>query len=282
MNSFLFGLVTILALFSQQIAAQNCGECVLVVSFVETWVESNATETEIAQYLDVACSTIFSSEEAVCDSIINTGLGEIISYLDQNETPTQVCTSLGFCSSKANPIKISKPVHSIKQTAECSECEEFVSYIEEWMDNSENEQDIITTVEVICTYFPEWESACDMFVEYGVDDVVDIIEKEENATVVCGQVGACTSSTPISIKQSECTGCEYVIGFVENWVSSNSSVTQIEQYLDAICPYIPDYSTQCTQVIAQEVPFIVQQLEDQETPAAICASLGLCSSSKKH
>jgi len=290
MKSIIFALIAFLAVFSQ-VSAQNCGECEIVVTFVESWVENNATETQILQYLEIACSTIFSSEETTCDSILNNGISEIIQYLNQDETPEEVCTQIGFCTSNSkhskpiSPAKLTKLSNQIQQTAECSECEEFVSYIEEWMENSNNEADIITTVEVLCTYFPEWETTCDTFISYGVDDVIDYIEKEENATVVCNQVGACGASQkpkPSKVPtQSECTGCEYVIGFIENWVSSNYSVSQIETYIDAICPYIPDYSTQCTQVIAQEIPAIVQAIEDEETPADICASLGLCGSANK-
>jgi len=273
MNSIVFGLLAILAIFSSQISAQSCGDCEIVVTFIETWVDNNATETQIATYLDVACSTIFSGEQATCDAIIQEGLGEIIGYINQDETPTQVCTQLNFCTSKPK---------AVKQSDVCGDCEEVIGYIENWLNSTENSEEVVVAVEVVCTFMPEWETTCDYIVAYGVDDLIDFIETEEQPDVVCQQIGACNVTKPaISLKQAECSGCEVVVGYIETWVESNYTVTQIETYLDAICPYIPDFSEQCTEIISQQVPLIVQELEGDESAQAVCTQIGICSSAKK-
>jgi len=281
MNSIVFGLLAILAIFSSQISAQSCGDCEIVVTFIETWVDNNATETQIATYLDVACSTIFSGEQATCDAIIQEGLGEIIGYINQDETPTQVCTQLSFCTSKPK---------AVKQSNVCGDCEEVIGYIENWLNNTENSYEVVVAVEVVCTFMPEWETTCDYIVEYGVDDLIDFIETEEQPDAVCLEIGACNNTAVVAkpviktstVHQSECSGCEVIIGYIETWVESNFTVTEIETYLDAICPYFAGYSEQCTQIIAQEVPSIVAALENEENAQAICTELGLCTSAKKH
>jgi len=279
-------LIAVLAIFLSKPGsseAQSCGDCEIVITFVETWVDANATDQEIASYLDIACSTIFSSEEATCDAIVSQGLGEIIGWLNQNETPEQVCVQLGFCTStlfKGLSKVASFKTSAIQQTEECSDCESVIGHIENWMNATSNQGEIITTVEIVCTFMPEWESVCDNIIDAGVPDVIQWIEEEENSTVVCGQLGMCGTQQPKKIKQSDCGGCETIIGFIENWALNNATAQEIETYVDAICPFIPDYSQQCTEVIAQEIPVILQYIEQDESPSVICAEIGLCSSSK--
>jgi len=207
MNCVIFAIFAILAVTG--ISAQNCGDCELVITFVDTWVDANATDQEIATYLDVACSTIFSAEESECDAIVATGVTEIVQWLNENETPSQVCTQLGFCSSR----RVKSHMGGLK--------------------------------------------------------TIKAIEAKPVKLV---------KAAP-QIKQSDCGACEVIIGYIEGWAVNNATATQIETYLEAICPYIPNYSQQCTQVIVAEVPTILQYLEQNESPEVICTEIGLCSSS---
>jgi len=276
----IFALLAILAIcpfLKNQAKAQSCGECEIVITFVETWVNNNATEAEISAYLDVACSTIFSAYEQTCDQIVAQGIAEIISYIQQDETPTQICTNMGFCTSaKADCAKI--------QDAECDECEMAVSTIETWLDNTNNQADVVTAVEVVCTYMPSWTSTCDAMIVAGVPSVVNWIDTNENSTVVCGQLELCGTTKiakPIKNVGDECSSCQVLVGFIENWALNNATAEQIESYLDTLCPLIPDYTTQCEQIVNSEIPSILAQLEADENPAAICTQLGACTSGIK-
>lgn len=41
-----------------------------------------------------------------------------------------------------------------------------------------------------------------------------------------------------------CAPCETVVSFVESWLENNSTVQEIEQYLNQLCLFLPDpYST---------------------------------------
>jgi saposin len=273
MRNFIFVLIAILA-FSATAQAQ-CADCELVVGMIETWVDAGSTQAEIVSYLSAFCSYV-PGYQTICDQLVNQTLVEVLNYINQDETPTEICTQLGACTSgkKVGPIKT-----QVGQ-AECGGCEEVVNVVENWLENSDNQQDVIDTVEVVCSYMPAWESTCDSIVASGVPQFVEYVQTYENATTVCNQIGACGSNLIAKPQQSNCVECTYVVTLIETFADNNASISSVETYLDTVCTWVPDFETQCIQVIAQEVPAIFQYLQADMTPTQICAELGMCSSQK--
>jgi len=284
--------------------AQNCGSCEIVIQIIETYVENNATEQQILQALDTLC-TLFPQYQATCDQIASQTLGQIISYIEDNETPTQVCTQLGLCSSSSPysvtmgkfniPLKdvlklqdLPKPSHTkgqgCGQSVECGSCEDVISVIETWLDQSGNQQEVITAVEIVCTYMPGWETTCDAIVAAGVPTVVNWIDTYENSTVVCNQLGMCGAvaeekPTPVEVQSSDdCSECTQIVSTIENYLASNYSLSIIETYLDIACNFVPQWTSVCENFIVQELPQIIAMIEAEEDPQTICTSLGACSS----
>jgi len=282
---FILVLIAILAICPfLKAKAQSCGDCEIVIGLIETWVDNNATDQQIETYLDVACATIFSAYQQTCDALVAQGVSEIIAWINQDESSQQICTQLGFCT----PGSI-----SISQTGECDTCETAVSTIEVWLDNTQNQGDVITTVEVVCTAMPAWASTCDAMVIAGVPSVINWIETYENSTTVCGQLGLCNAevapvkviapikaSTPSKGLGDECSDCQLLVTFVENWSLNNATADQIEQYLDTLCPFLPDYTQQCEQIVNSYIPQILAYLEADENPTTICTQLGACTAFK--
>jgi len=288
-------IFALFALFAAS-KAQNCASCELVIGMIETWVEANATESQILQYLETVC-TLFPQYQATCDQIASQSLSEIIGYLQDDETPSQVCTQLGMCTSEARSFFIAlqdvhklknlpKPIKSSfkndKQDVECGSCENVISVIEEWLDQSNNQQEVISAIEVVCTYMPGWDTTCDAIISAGVPTVVTWIETYENSTMVCNQLGLCGSTeekpVPVIHVTDDCGECQQIIATVENYLASNTSESAIETYLDIACTVIPQWTTICETVISQELPQIIDMIEQQESPVTICTTLGLCSS----
>jgi len=281
MKSIFFLLFAVLAVSVHQSNAQavSCGECELVVGIIEEWVEANNTLTEMQTYLDALCATIFSGYEQTCDQIANQGLAQVVAWLKADESPQDVCTSLSLCTSSMAEKQLGGLV--------CDECHAVVNTIEVWLDNTNNQDEVITAIEVICTGFSEWDATCDSMIEAGIPEVVNWIDTNENSTVVCQQLGSCGNDSKIefaimkkvsNVGDYECDTCTSLVGYVESWVESNYSISQIEQWLEYLCAYIPDYKTQCDQVILSEVPSIVASIEANESPLQVCTQLSLCSS----
>jgi len=284
--------------FSQ---AQSCGTCEDVIGFIEGWVESNSTDQEIIQYLDTIC-TYLQGYSTICEAIANQGIEEVISWIKNNEDAETICTQLGLCSSKIKPMKqqkispiiISKlltlptvkitPNYKIKipvapqqvdSSVECSGCEEVISVVENWLDTTSNQQEVITAVEVVCTYMPDWTSTCDNIISVGVPTVINWIEEYENSTIVCGQLELCPLPKDF-VPQDDCTSCSGIVSMVESFVASQSTETDIESYLDVICGLFPQWTSSCDSIVSTYLPEIITLLEQDQTPQDVCSEIGFC------
>jgi saposin len=74
-----------------------------------------------------------------------------------------------------------------------------------------------------------------------------------------------------------CNECQLVVGAVEQWAFNNATVSQMEASLEQLCSQVPGFVTICDQVVEYGVPYVVQLLENAESPAKACQQLGLCS-----
>jgi len=291
MKSLFIVLFALLALSTSTVKAQECATCELVVQFIEQWVESNATDAEILQYLDTICS-LFPGYQSTCDSIAEQGLAQIIAWINQNETPTQICTQLGQCTSSktstANKFnvpsltrlqkfmtglpKITKPV--APQGVECGGCEEVITVIEQWLENTDDQSTVITAIEVVCTYMPGWETTCDAMVAAGVPAVVNWIATYQNSTVVCDELGMCQAE--VVHVADDCGECQQIVATIENYVTSNQSEQTVEEYMETVCKLIPQWTSICGSGISGELPEIMDMIAAEENPLAICTSVGYC------
>jgi len=193
------------AFFAINVHAQTeCDTCTTIIGIVENWVEDNATESEILQYLDTLCSLI-PGYSSICDSIAQQGIKTIIQWIQQNESPTEICQQLGMCSGHfklpstkivqgiidAKPKPKVLPLNVVPGDFVCDECDAVINVIDNWLENTQDQAIVINTVEVVCTYMPDWETTCDNIVSAGVPVVIDWIVKYENSTVVCTQLELC-------------------------------------------------------------------------------------------
>jgi len=301
MKNILFVCFAFLAFGSVSVKAQGeCYICQTVIQLIEGWVESNATVSQIEQYLDGICNLI-PSYGAICTAIVNQGLPEILQYIEQNESPQQICTQLGLCSSVTvinggliNSHKVAIPLKELQKlspailtsikphkvgNAQCDLCEQIIGAIENWMENTNDQSEVITAVEVVCTYMPQWETTCDAIIEAGVPTVIGWIAQNENNTVVCGQLGICGAKKPMA-PQDDCGMCEQIVTTVYYYVAQNYTESLMENYLDVACTIIPQWTSVCETFVQEELPQIIEWVEQNQSPDTICTSLGVCSSKK--
>jgi hypothetical protein len=295
MNKLFIYIATLLAIFSS--AKAQCSECELVVNFVEQWVENNATESQIIQYLQTVCG-LFPAYQDTCDAIAEQGASQVISWIEANETPASICSQLGLCTSQATKkigtfkipnissmknVKLPIPAKAQRphlNDVECDGCIEIVGIIENWLDQSNNQEEVISAVEVVCTYMPGWESTCDAIITTGVPTVVQWIDTYENSSTVCEQLGLCGSkaiAAPIKKVTDDCGDCSSIVAMIENYLLSNYSESVIVQYVEIACTVVPQWTSLCDSYISAGVPQIIQWIEENETAQDICTEIGFCS-----
>ena len=74
----------------------------------------------------------------------------------------------------------------------------------------------------------------------------------------------------------KCDICDLAVTAAENYLESNHTQTQIQQVLDNICAKTP-FSGECTALVNQYLPQIINLLEQKEPPQTICEQLKFCS-----
>jgi predicted component of type VI protein secretion system len=164
----------------------------------------------------------------------------------------------------------------------CVICEEIVDFIENWMESNASVNTIEQYLEIVCTLAPDtWQQPCDALLDYGVEEAIQWIEENENASSLCSQLQLCAMPKPVKmalakVGDANCDICIQVVGLIEGWVESNYTEQEIEQYLDQVCSLVPGFSQVCDQIVTYGVAYIVAYLQNDENATQICAQLGLC------
>jgi saposin len=77
----------------------------------------------------------------------------------------------------------------------------------------------------------------------------------------------------------ECSLCELAISEVERLVATNQSVSYIESELDSFCSHFSFRNT-CVSLVSEYTPYVINLLEQKETPQQVCSQIGLCSTTQ--
>jgi saposin len=254
----------------------DCDICKTLIQAIEGWMEQNKTVSQIEKDLDTVCQ-LAPAFDSVCETFVSWGVPEIVDWIETNEDPATVCSQMFICLAK-------KPK---ARQGDCYMCTYVIQSMESWLEQNATINEIESYLDQLCTLVPDLDAQCEAIVNTGVPKVVSWIEANESPTDVCTQLGFCGNSTRVKAmkakaeakaRQDQCFICETVISTVEQWVASNATEQEIEQYLDTLCTLVPSFQAQCDAIVATGVAKIVQWIEQNQTPQQICTNLGMCNS----
>jgi saposin len=182
------------------------------------------------------------------------------------------------------------------QSDTCTMCTGVVLYAENYLQENQTEKFLFSVIQPMCNYLPSpYNAECVHEIDTeGPAIIADIIAKEPPKTV-CTQVGLCTAAkTAKLVKVAEkpkptktvaakapldnCATCQTVISFLEAFISDNTTEAEVAKFLTQdLCPSLHISSSVCAQ-IANEIPAIVQALDNDLPPKQICILIKLCTS----
>eukprot|EP01105_Mastigella_eilhardi_P001689 TRINITY_DN11_c0_g1_i1.p1 TRINITY_DN11_c0_g1~~TRINITY_DN11_c0_g1_i1.p1 ORF type:complete len:384 (-),score=122.32 TRINITY_DN11_c0_g1_i1:93-1244(-) len=258
-----------------------CEGCKFAVGAIEGWVESNKTVSEIEDLLDELCSLLPSTLETTCDRIVQVGVEEIIAWINNNESPAQICAQLGLCTSAT--VAVVQP----QGVFECDLCKTLVGAIEGWVLSNKTVTEMEELLDQLCALLGDSvEPVCDMIVKIGVESVVEWIENNENPTEICQQLMLCPNTqAPAPAKATDtiwCSACHVIMTALEDLVESNKTVSEIEQWVDQLCELLGNaFAEVCDAIVDVGIHKIIEWINNNESPAIICQQLGLCPTSVK-
>jgi len=266
--------------------------CELVAGIVLTYVESNATLSEIETKLDSVCNGLPSPYNGECTLVVNIYLPQIVQWVENNEPADMVCQQLNLCSSEDAPKQEEK--REIEQSV-CAVCEVVVQVAEHYLLNNATDKQIEAKLDALCANLPApYNGECTLIVSAYLPQILTWLKNNEDPEQVCAQLSLCSSKKNVAVKsgpllvksapakreaaQSVCAVCELVVQVAEKYLLNNATDKQIEAKLDALCANLPaPYNGECTLVVSAYLPQILTWLKNNEDPEQLCSQLSLCS-----
>jgi len=243
-------------------ASPSCTICELVVSTVESFIKENKTEQEIEKLLDALCDKlpVFGKQ---CEAMVDAYLPMIIDWIVNAENPQKFCTQIGLC-----------PKASVTDGGNCMLCKLVVSYVEQYLEKNNTQQEIEKLLDKVCDALPLLKAQCKALVHEYLPELIEFIENKENPDTFCAQIGLCPKSVPEA--GPGCVVCELVVSAVEKFLKENKTEEEIEKLLDKLCDTLPVFKDQCKAMINAYLDKIIDWIENQEDPNTFCRQVGLC------
>ena len=216
----------------QKVGGAECALCEFVVSELEKLVASNATLAEISAALDHVCEVVPAKYKSECDAFVNVYAPAIIAKLINNEPANLVCEAIKVCVAADSQLDgddddDDDKESSLNDAKECALCTWIMTAAENFLAENSTEVEIEDFLSKVCNLAPANDvSGCQDLVSMYTPYITHLLLQDEPPAKICQQLTLCPSSLkpfvgmPLS---TECAACEWLMGVVEGWISSNST-----------------------------------------------------------
>ncbi|KAM9998556.1 hypothetical protein ACTFIY_008230 [Dictyostelium cf. discoideum] len=174
----------------------ECDICEFIVKEVTKYISGSATEAQILKFLDTDCQVFGKGGSVTCQNIVNNYAPQIINLIFNNGSRSQVCGLVGLCGSS---IKVEEPV---QDELECGVCEVIAQQCSNYIKAKKTESEIVALLDQFCSTLSIFESACDTIVASSAPKIINLLLQNQNATVVCTEIGFCGNSSSGNNNQS--------------------------------------------------------------------------------
>jgi uncharacterized protein YlzI (FlbEa/FlbD family) len=160
---------------------------------------------------------------------------------------------------------------------ECYGCKLLVKQVENYVSNNASIGQVEDYIKSLCTYTNGFKSICEEEVNVVVETIIGYLENSYSSAQICELLGFC----PLQIDSLECLSCKLLVQQVENYLFSNSSVSELEEYIYGLCNYTRSLANLCDMEAKELIETIVQYLKNEATPSEICGYFGVCPATTK-
>jgi hypothetical protein len=165
---------------------QTCTLCQFVVHYAEDYLEQNATEQAVMQFLEGVCLLMPSQFRSQCQAFVEHDTKNLIALLIQKLPPNVLCSYLGIC-----PKHAVKPV-PLQSGQYCLVCKLVVQAIDGYLKNDKTIAEIQKLLDSLCALLPSNLSGiCVQFVNRYLGLAIQWIINTENPIAFCTQIGMC-------------------------------------------------------------------------------------------
>merc|ERR1712065_63779 len=163
---------------------------------------------------------------------------------------------------------------------ECSICEFVVGEVDKLAGSNKTESEVEAEIVKACNILPKsWGGEGTSPVDEYFPQIWQLIVQEgSDPSQICTEIKLCTPSTPKVevVGGVECNLCTLAASAIEKYVAENKTLAEIEHELDDICKHTP-WDKDCEAFVDEYTQKIINAILSGETPAELCAEIGLCS-----
>jgi saposin len=292
---------------------QNCAVCQFIVSNVENYLASNATQQYIINELTTLCTKLPPQFTQVCTNVATNWVPYIIYYLEQKYPPQKVCELIGICPKtvpldvKMLPVgktpsdklkKISMP--NAKDGQFCQVCTLAMTMLQQYINANSTDAQIKLALENLCQKLPStYVSMCTAMVDTYEPLLINMVRQyiaSHQLTEICHDIGLCQTNanhrwtlTPAEKKMLRdnsnnifCSPCMAVVSLAEQQLSKNTTRQAIKDKLLSLCDEIPSEQIAglCRIAVIGKTDELIDAILSYATPSEVCTVTGLCSDQK--
>jgi len=253
------------------------------VKEVEAQLAANKTEGQIIANLNKLCGKL-GSIKAECTAVVDQYAPEIINLLMAKENPQTVCSQIGLCKNgtSTHEARRHRLARAVAPSPQCAICEFLAKEAEAQVANNKTEAQIIASLEAVCSKLGAVKAECKTVVDQYGPQIIQLLVQKEDPQTVCTQIGLCAKPAVAAAPHHrlrttpECAICEFLIKEIEAKLEQNKTESQIIQDLDKVCAHLGAIKAECTAVVAQYAPQMIQALIHKEDPQTVCTKVKAC------
>jgi len=277
-----------------------CKGCTTVVGVIENWMKSNKTVAYIEDNLKQFCALFNGTEiQKPCERIIDFGVPKVINSLERKFPPERICAMIGVCTNVPMKVMFSRKLESDGKEVLCDGCKILVNSIHAWVTSDSMIKAIDSLFDKMCLLFnnTDFKPVCEDIVNYGIDKVIEYVQKKLPADKVCSFVKACPAQELVQIRKptkniqsshrlnsdkhfnhhklnkKECSECLTIVHAVSTYVSNNG--TSPIDFSNNFCELFinTDFYNSCKSTNFTE---IIEEVQQKKNSMSICFNLKKC------
>ncbi|CAG9785733.1 unnamed protein product [Diatraea saccharalis] len=170
-----------------------CVLCEFVMKEIDDQIKDKHNQDEIKQIVHSVCKRMPKAVRADCDQFVEKYSDLVISLLEQELEPEEVCEELKLCDSKGQTAY----QDAREQILDCAVCETVVMAVKKVLSNDKVDHNIVHVIEKSCGLLPaKYNARCHTLMEIYGDSVIHLVE-ELGTKGVCQKIGLCAPGAAV-------------------------------------------------------------------------------------
>lgn len=186
-------LCAVLMASSASASSEACKICTVVMTYVDSQLEKNATQEEVTQALERVCSEMPGSFQDQCKHFV-IQYSEVVFHYIKVLSPSEICARLHLC-----PASVA--VDSPQNTEYCAICRLVLTVVEHYVTKQSTVEEVEQVLDKVCAKLPSSISQeCTTLInEYGAA-AIKFITGEVSPQKACAALRLCPESKTLRLR----------------------------------------------------------------------------------